>query len=346
MGRVERRPNRAPESAKPAGSRPRVTAGPDACGPQSSRLVKDASGTWRLQGDDASKVIRSTGAANGDDNGEHWTVISGDGTKYVFGLNKLDGADTQRTESVWTVPVFGDDSGEPGYSEGDSFDDRSLTQAWRWNLDYVEDTKGNASTYWYEKEENHYKKNKATKASAVYTRGGYLKEIRYGLRKGALFTDDADAKVAFAHAERCTASDCSSLTKDTSDNWPDVPFEAICSKDDDDCDSSAPSFFSRKRLTGVATSVWSAAANKYESVDSWVFTQQYLDGGDIGDTSDQVLTLKSLQRTGKTGTDIQLAPIGFTYQMRPNRVDGTDDILPMTSSTWRPTERPTPHVGR
>lgn len=59
-------------------------------------------------------------------------------------------------------------------------------------------------------------------------------------------------------------------------------------------------------------------------------TQQYLDGGDIGDTSDHVLTLKSIKRTGKAGSAIAMDPIQFTYQMRQNRVDGTDDILPLT----------------
>ncbi|MFG2840211.1 RHS repeat-associated core domain-containing protein [Streptomyces zaomyceticus] len=297
-----------------------------------TRLVKDtATGTWRLENDDASKVTRSTGAENTDNDGEHWTVTTGDGTRYVFGLDKLEGATTQRTNSVWTVPVFGDDSGEPGYSAGSTFAGRSLQQAWRWNLDYVEDVHGNASTYWYAKEENFYKKNKATKAEASYTRGGYLKEIAYGLRKGALFTDDADAKVTFGHAERCTASDCASLTEATSDNWPDVPFDAICTDGDDECLASSPSFFSRKRLTAVNTFSWSAATSDFDPVDSWALTQKYLDGGDIGDTSDHVLTLQSIRRTGKAGTtDIELDPISFTYQMRPNRVDATDDVLPLT----------------
>ncbi|MEV6331109.1 RHS repeat-associated core domain-containing protein [Streptomyces sp. NPDC051909] len=296
---------------------------------KASRLVKNGS-TWRLQGDDASKVTRSTGADNGDDDGEYWTVVTGDGSKYVFGLNKLSGAGTERTGSTWTVPVFGDDSGEPGYDKGSSFADRSVTQAWRWNLDYVEDTHGNAATYWYAKETNYYKKNKATKASADYTRGGYLKEIDYGLRKDALFTGKPDAKITFGYAERCTATDCSSLTKDTAKNWPDVPFTAICSQDDTDCYATAPSFFTRKRLTAVNTYVWDAASTTHQPVDSWALTQEYLDGGDIGDSSDQVLTLKSLRRTGKAGTDIALNPLSFTYQMRPNRVDATDDILPLT----------------
>ncbi|MFV0138261.1 RHS repeat-associated core domain-containing protein [Streptomyces sp. HMX87] len=299
---------------------------------KSTRLVKDdTSGQWRLEDDDASKVTRSTGADNGDNDGEYWTIVTGEGTKYVFGLNKLDGAATQRTNSTWTVPVFGDDSGEPGYSSGSAFAGRALTQAWRWNLDYVEDTQGNAVTYWYAKEANYYKKNKATTASASYTRGGYLTRIEYGLRKGALFTDKADAKVTFAHAERCTASDCSSLTKATAENWPDVPFDAICSKDDTECNAAGPSFFTRKRLTGINTYSYNATNSAYDPVDSWSLTQAYLDGGDIGDSSDQVLTLKSLKRTGKAGdTPITVDPISFTYQLRPNRVDATDDILPLT----------------
>ncbi|MFE6551730.1 RHS repeat-associated core domain-containing protein [Streptomyces sp. NPDC057746] len=299
---------------------------------KSTRLVKDEdSGAWRLQDDDASTVTHSTGASNGDDNGEYWTITTGDGTKYVFGQDKLDGADTQRTNSAWTAAVFGDDSGEPGYSNGDTFDKRSLVQAWRWNLDYVEDTHGNAATYWYTKESNYYKKNKATAASSYYIRGGYLDRIEYGLRKGALFTDKADAKVTFGYAERCTAADCSSLTKDTADNWPDVPFDAICSKDDSDCEATGPSFFTRKRLTGIATSSYNVTSGAYDAVDAWTFVTEYLDGGDIGDSSDQVLTLKSLTRTGKAGdTSIALKPIAFTYQMRSNRVDATDNILPMT----------------
>ncbi|MFG3007425.1 RHS repeat-associated core domain-containing protein [Streptomyces calvus] len=298
----------------------------------STRLIKDdGTGTWRLENDDASKVTRSTGAENGDNDGEYWTIATGDGTKYVFGLNKLDGAGDQRTNSTWTVPVFGDDSAEPGYSNGDAFADRALTQAWRWNLDYIEDTRGNAATYWYTKESNYYKKNKAIKASASYTRGGYLSRIEYGLRKNALFTDKADAKVSFSHAERCTASDCSSLTEDTAENWPDVPFDAICSQDDDECNAAGPSFFTRKRLTRIDTFSYNATSTAYDAVDSWDLTGQYLDGGDIGDSSDQVLTLKSLKRTGKAGeTPLSVDPVSFTYQMRPNRVDATDDILPLT----------------
>ncbi|WP_405908933.1 RHS repeat-associated core domain-containing protein [Streptomyces sp. NBC_00828] len=296
---------------------------------KSSELVKDdTSGVWRLKADDASTVTHSTGADNGDGNGEYWTVVTGEGSKYVFGLNKLAGAGTERTESVWTVPVYGDDSGEPGYDQGSAFADRSVTQAWRWNLDYVEDLRGNAMSYWYTPETNYYAKNGADTATTQYTRGGYLSKILYGQRATALFSGVTSDKVTFTYAERCTAADCSELTDDTSDNWPDVPFDAICKKDAD-CDATGPSFFTRKRLTQTDTFVWSASTSAFAAVDSWAFTQEFLDGGDIGDTSDQTLTLKSIRHTGKNGTDIALPPVNFTYQMRKNRVDATDNILPL-----------------
>ncbi|MEU2262681.1 polymorphic toxin-type HINT domain-containing protein [Streptomyces sp. NPDC019645] len=303
---------------------------------KSTELVKDdEDGKWRLKNDDASTVTYATGAANGDDNGEHWTVTTGDGTKYVFGLNKLPGAGAERTNSVWTAPVFGDDAGEPGYNKGDAFADRWLQQAWRWNLDYVEDTHENAMSYWYTAESNHYRKNEASTATAAYTPGGYLDRILYGQRRDTLFSVEAPAKVSFTHAPRCTVANCSPLGEDTAEKWPDVPFDAICASgaNDTDCLAESPAFFSRKRLTGIETSVLSGTA--YTPIDSWAFSQKFLDGGDIDNSTDHTLTLDSIRRTGHTGTPVSLDPIDFTYTKLPNRVaggtqPGGGNILPLT----------------
>ncbi|MER6105758.1 RHS repeat-associated core domain-containing protein [Streptomyces sp. NPDC001832] len=312
---------------------------------KATELVKDdTKGTWHLKNDDASQVTHETGADNGDDGdnivdgkgdgkGEYWKVVTGDGTTYTFGLNKLPGADTERTNSVWTVPVFGDDSGEPGYSSDTSFSGRAKTQAWRWNLDLVTDTHGNASTYWYKTETNHYAKNGDKTKLAAYTRGGYLEQIKYGQRSDTLFTGKTSGTVEFTYQERCTAADCSSLTEDTAKNWPDVPFDAICTASETDCLFTGPAFFTRKMLTGINTSVWSTAAepDAYKPVDSYSLTYQFLDGADIGNPSDKTLTLKSLQRTGKNGGSITVPPVEFGYHMRPNRVDSdSDNILPLT----------------
>ncbi|MFG3042194.1 RHS repeat-associated core domain-containing protein [Streptomyces sp. NPDC048330] len=313
---------------------------------KATELVKDdTTGIWRLKKDDASKVVHATGADNGDDGGdgadnidgagEYWKVITGDGTIYTFGLNKLTGADTERTNSVWTVPVFGDDSGEPGYSAGTSFSGRAKQQAWRWNLDLVEDVHGNASTYWYTAEANHYAKNGDKTALAVYTGGGYLNEIRYGQRADTLFSGTASGKVAFSYRERCKdiGGGCDKLTEDTAKNWPDVPFDSICTSGETDCKATGPAFFTRKILSSINTHVWSTALepDAYQPVDTYTLTQDIFDGQDIGNSSDQVWTLTGLKRTGINGTPIGLPTIGFTYQQRANRVDAPgDDIVPLT----------------
>ncbi|MFF7369813.1 RHS repeat-associated core domain-containing protein [Streptomyces tricolor] len=312
---------------------------------KATELVKDdETGRWRLKDDDASTVTHSTGADNGDEGstgldgeGEYWTVVTGDGTKYVFGLNKLDGAGTDdRTNSVWTVPVFGDDPVEPGFTAGDTFAERAKNQAWRWNLDYVEDTHGNASSYWYTAEHNNYDKLGDDSTGTDYVRGGYLKEIRYGQRADKLFSASpaASDKVVFSYDERCLASGtgCDALTKDTRDNWPDVPFDSVC-KDGDKCTGNVgPSFFTRKRLTTITTHAWNAKATTpaFEPVDVWSLKHLYLDPGDTGDSTDQSLWLDEIRHTGKRGTDLALDPVKFDHVMLPNRVDGqADNILPL-----------------
>ncbi|MGV9761685.1 RHS repeat-associated core domain-containing protein [Streptomyces tricolor] len=318
---------------------------------KATELVKDDErGTWRLKDDDASTVTHSTGADNGDEGstgldgeGEYWTVVTGDGTKYVFGQNKLDGAGTgDRTNSVWTVPVFGDDPVEPGFTAGDSFAERAKNQAWRWNLDYIEDTHGNASSYWYTAEHNNYDKLGDDNTGTDYVRGGYLKEIRYGQRADKLFSASpaASDKVVFGYDERCLASGtgCDSLTEDSRDNWPDVPFDAIC-KDGDKCTGNVgPSFFTRKRLTTITTYAWNAkaATPAFEPVDVWSLKHQYLDPGDTGDSTDQSLWLDEIKHTGKRGTDLSLDPVKLDHLMLPNRVDGqADNILPLNKPRLR-----------
>ncbi|MFD3336671.1 RHS repeat-associated core domain-containing protein [Streptomyces sp. NPDC058700] len=314
---------------------------------KATELVKDdTSNHWRLKNDDASIVTHATGADNADEgdagidgDGEYWKVVTGNGTTYTFGLNKLAGADTERTNSVWTVPVFGDDHGEPGYSAGTSFSGRAKQQAWRWNLDLVEDIHGNASTYWYTADTNYYAKDGDKTALAKYTRGGYLNEIRYGQRSDTLFTGTASGKVTFSYKERCKdiGGGCDALTEDTAKNWPDVPFDSICTASETDCKAIGPAFFTRKILTGINTHVWSTAAepDAYQPVDTYTLTQDIFDGQDIGNSSDQVWTLTGLQRTGKNGTALDLPTIGFTYQQRANRVEQAsteepDNVVPLT----------------
>ncbi|MCK8678615.1 RHS repeat-associated core domain-containing protein [Streptomyces lichenis] len=307
-------------------------------GKSSTLILKDKkTNLWRLQGDDGERVIRSTGATNGDDDGEHWTVTTTDGTQYVFGKNRLPGWATGKAEtnSVWTVPVFGDDSGEPGYDAGTSFASRAKTQAWRWNLDYVVDPRGNVMTYWYDKEVNFYAKNGTTGNGTEYVRGGYLKRIDYGQRSDTVYstTQPAAARVKFTVNERCIpvsgGETCANLGKSNRNAWPDVPFDQICKKDTVCTDQSAPSFFSRMRLTGITTQVYdgsgTGADTDYRDVNHWALEHSF---PDPGDGSNAGLWLKSIQHTGRVGTAVTLPAITFSGVQMHNRVDKTGDDVP------------------
>lgn len=307
-------------------------------GGKSSPLIKDTkSGDWHPRSDAGEHVVHSTGATNGDDDGEYWTVTTQDGTQYVFGKNHLPGWTTGApvTNSVWSAPVFGDDAKEPGYDQSTSFSGRALTQAWRWNLDYVVDPHGDAMSYWYTKETNYYAKNGTTTANGTpYDRGGYLSRIDYGITSSTFF-GTAPEQVGFTTAERCLVTStekCTSLTSSTAAHWPDVPFDQLCDSGKV-CKGTAPTFFSRKRLTGVTTRVWDTSLSPpgYRDVDSWALDQSF---PDPGDGTSAGLWLKSITRTGKDGTPLTMPPVTFSGIQLFNRVDTThDDIAALVK--WR-----------
>ncbi|WP_260848864.1 RHS repeat-associated core domain-containing protein [Streptomyces sp. SLBN-118] len=294
-------------------------------------LSQASGGSWKVKNEDGSRVEHLTGATgNGDDNTEYWKVTDASGTQYFFGKHRLPGwsdkgttdtaDDDPVTNSVWTLPVFGDDSGEPCY-KSTGFADSFCTQAWRWNLDYVVDTHGNASTYWYSKETNYYSKNADTTVNGTaYIRGGYLNRIDYGLRSDLLYSKPAAQQVRFTYAERCLTS-CTSLTSTTKANWPDVPFDMICASGTKCTTQIGPSFFTRKRLTDVTTSVWTGTGTTQRDVDTWHLEQDF---PDTGDASSPSLWLKSIQNTGKANTTAAaMPPIVFGGIQLSNHVEGS-----------------------
>lgn len=318
---------------------------------KSSPLIKDANG-WHLKSDDGERVTRSTGAVNGDDGdqgdkGEYWTITATDGTQYVFGKNRLPGwsnngtaPDDPVTNSTWVVPVFGDDSGEPGYSSSSSFAGRAKLQAWRWNLDYVVDPHGNVTSYWYSKEGNYYAKNASTGDGTYYHRGGWLKRIDYGQRSNTVYSQPPAARVKFTVAERCIpvkgGESCTTLTDKNKAAWPDVPFDQICAAETTCTDRTSPSFFSRKRLTDVTTQVHrgtgTSTDDDYRDVNTWHMEHSF---PDPGDGSAPGLWLKSIRHTGKSGANpITLPAVTFDGVQMHNRVDKTgDDVVPYIK--WR-----------
>ncbi|MEN8652373.1 polymorphic toxin-type HINT domain-containing protein [Streptomyces sp. 21So2-11] len=297
-------------------------------GGASGELIKDDdTGKWRISNDDNSKVEHLTGAANEDDNGEHWRITTADGTQYTFGLDRLPGWSTgkEETNSTWTVPVYGDDADEPCYNA--TLANAHCQQAWRWNLDYVKDSHGNVMSFAYGRESNYYTQGlKTTENGKAYTRGGYLRRIDYGQRDGKVYTEPAAGRVVFEVNERCigATADCepADLTDTTATRWPDVPWDRNC-KVDTKCEGqNSPTFWTRKKLDKVTTQV--RAGTGYSDVDSWKFTHLYTDNGD----GSRSLWLNNIDHSGHVGGSTATMPsVELLGQQLPNRVDKPGDNI-------------------
>ncbi|UUU24245.1 polymorphic toxin-type HINT domain-containing protein [Streptomyces sp. DSM 40750] len=290
-------------------------------------LVPDGTNSWKLKNDDGTKIARIYGSSdnvrdNGARNDEYWRITTPDGTRYYFGYNRLPGwADgKETTDSTWTVPVFGDDSEEPCHAS--TFAASWCQQGWRWNLDYVVDTHGNAITYYYDKETNSYGRNLEKSDDTRYVRGGTLDRAEYGLKSSSVYSTKALGLVDFTNSERClpnSSTTCSSIGTDAA-YWYDTPWDLNCDSGTD-CDEGrlSPSFFTRKRLTQVTTQVHDGSA--YKNVDSWKLVHRW-GQADI----DYQLLLDSIQRTGHTAdTAITLPKTTLTYSQYANRLDKLGD---------------------
>ncbi|MER7246937.1 RHS repeat-associated core domain-containing protein [Kribbella sp. NPDC000426] len=305
-------------------------------GGTASELVRDdATGTWKLRDDDGSRLERLTGGVNGDNDGEHWRLTSLDGTQYYFGLNRLPGwaAGNEETGSVWTAPVFGNDTGEPCH--GASFAASYCTQAWRWNLDYVVDPNGNAMSYFYGSETNYYGRNLTASAGTQYVRGGYPKRVDYGQRSTSMYSAAAPMRVSFAVDERCAAgATCGTgdITSATAANWPDVPYDQNCSAGKSCTGLYSPTFWTRKRLASVTTQLW-VSGTTYRDVTSWALGYEFRDPGD---GTSPALWLASITATGKVGGTASLPSVSFQGVQLGNRVDAVEGIPPMYK--WRLTD--------
>jgi len=214
-------------------------------------LVNRAAGSF-------GRVEHLTGAVNGAQNGEYWRLTTTDGTQYYFGRNRLPGwvSGNPETNSTWTVPVFGDDAGEPCHQS--TFAASWCQQAYRWNLDNIVDVHGNSLAHYYAKETNYYGRNLTASAGTSYVRGGYLLRTEYGLRAGAEYSTPALAMAVYTVAERClrSATDCAeSNIAVHPEYWPDVPADRLCAAGATCTGKFSPTFFTRKMLTAVTTRV-------------------------------------------------------------------------------------------
>ncbi|MFJ8582613.1 polymorphic toxin-type HINT domain-containing protein [Micromonospora sp. NPDC093277] len=297
---------------------------------RTAELVRDDdTGAWRMAEDDGSRIEALSGAANGDDNGEYWRVTTTDGTQYYFGRNRLPNwtSGDPETKSTWTVPVFGNNPGEP--CDNSNFDAAWCQQGWRWNLDHVVDTNGNSMAYYYTPESNYYGRNIKT-TGVQYERGGYLSRIEYGQRNGQEYAKAAPARVVFGASERCLPDanfDCapSKFTTANASRWPDTPVDQNCAQGEACTDRFSPTFWTRMRLTSITTQARSGTA--YRDVNTWTLTHAF---PQTADGTTPSLWLASITHTGKVGGSASMPAVTFTGQMQPNRVDGLDGVPAIT----------------
>ncbi|MEU3064315.1 ricin-type beta-trefoil lectin domain protein [Streptomyces subrutilus] len=319
-------------------------------GGTTTELVWDESkGKWFTANGDGSKVERITGQKtdNGAKDGEYWVVTTKDGVRYHFGLNKLPGwsdngsaADDPTTDSVLTVPVYGNHPGEPCYQAGD-WAHSYCTQGWRWSLDYVEDVHGNAMTLWWKKDQNYYARNFNFKAPVVYDRDGYLTHIDYGQRRDTLFSATAPARIGFQVKERCydasTTHTCSEENFTSKDPgkyriWFDTPADLRCASGKK-CWNAGPTFWTRKRLDKITTSAQRRTdTSARQVVDEYQLNQSF---AELKTGPNTALWLESVQRTGyarngSTDASVKLNTVRFEHNAddMPNRVTAVNPQRP------------------
>ncbi|WP_404474186.1 RHS repeat-associated core domain-containing protein [Microbacterium aerolatum] len=312
----------------------------------SGALIKDSSsGKWRLQNDDGTRFEHLTGtaqgcAANGTVNTDCWRMTTTDGTQYYFGLNRLPGWTTGKatTNSTWTVPVYGNDTGEP--CKASTFAASSCMQAWRWNLDYVVDVHGNAQALYYAAETNKYAKGGS--GATVYQRGGALTRIEYGLRASDVYaTNGAGYRVLFTYDSRgrcndATGAKCTTGTLEAAaapanpTAYPDVPFDQLCTASSCSASQIAPTFFTNASLTKVQSQALVSGA--YSTVDTWALGHSY---PDPGDGTSAALWLTQVQRTGTAAGQAAIAEPAtvFSGTTMQNRVWVVDGLAPLDK--WR-----------
>ncbi|MGW7418610.1 polymorphic toxin-type HINT domain-containing protein [Streptomyces sp. NPDC054813] len=263
-------------------------------------VYDDSAKTFRPAADDSTTKIEDlTGATNGTANGEYFKVTEG-GVQYFFGRSRLPGwsSGKDETKSVWTEPVYHAHSAVSDCPDSTDFAATSCTLGYRFNLDYVVDTHGNATAWYYSPETGYYGAD-AKNDAVSYVRGGTLSRVDYGMTSSTIYSGTAPEQILFDTAERCipgtpagnTCAD-SQFTPANAAYWPDVPVDLNCTSGSTNCTNHGPSFWSRKRLTSITTQIQTGGTTK--QVDKYTFTQSFPDGGDHAPT----LWLDSVQHTG------------------------------------------------
>jgi RHS repeat-associated protein len=298
----------------------------------SSSLVWDSiQKVWKAQQDTGEVVTHVTDSGNGTGtyNTDYWTVTQRDGSVYQFGRNQLQGwaSDKATTNSVDSMPVYSAHAGDPCYKAA-GFTSSVCTMAYRWNLDYVKDTRGNAMAYYYKQDTNFYGQDNGAQ-NVPYVRDSHLDHVDYGFTDGNAY-GTVPNKVLFTTGSRCVSGTCDPLSNATKANWPDVPYDLVCASATT-CTSFAPSFFSTVRLTSIATQQYSTTSASYATVDSYALAETLPPSGD---GLPSTLWLSAITHTGSdltaggSSVPITLPAVSFSGIDLQNRVDRVTDGLP------------------
>ena len=257
-----------------------------------SRLVPNGSdpNLFHVQADPLWRVERKTAPNTPDAHNVYWLVTTRDGTEYRFGgeFDPRTGAD--QDSAAW-VPV----SGVPGCSG-------LCDKTYRWNLDWVEDTSGNAMAFFYDQESNNY-------ATGIdYVRSSYVKRIEYTRVEGS---SSVPVKVEFTTTDRCVGACAQAI------DFPDTPLDLECTTSS--CgNNTKPSFWSDRRLSEIVVSVdnggWEVAS-RHKLIASFPAPPP----DQQGDTSDPKLWLDRIER--RSGSGALLGSVSFTDTMLANRVN-------------------------
>ncbi|MCX5562898.1 RHS repeat-associated core domain-containing protein [Streptomyces sp. NBC_00038] len=300
-------------------------------GGESSELIQDNTGTgaFHMKDDKGWKIQHLKGSPNNADNtDEFWVITKQDGTRYYFGWGRSERDTGLATRSVLSVPVIGDDEGEPCYDGGQP---TFCNQAWKWSLDRIVDPNEVETSYFYDKETNYYRSVAASDKARKYDASSYLKRIEYGW-SSQIPGAQLPAQVLFEHLNRCkerteepnpldnTAASCPTIDSSPS-SYPDVPTDLICdgSSNDYACAGKTyyPTFFQRDLLWEIKTQVRDDDASGWNTVMQ--YQMRYAMMNPEGEVGSQ-LWLDYIQRRGYSGTDITLPAINFDGAWQDNLV--------------------------
>ncbi|MER7106706.1 RHS repeat-associated core domain-containing protein [Streptomyces sp. NPDC000229] len=302
-------------------------------GGTTSALVQDGNGTgsFHLLDDPGWRVQKLNGGYGSDNTDEFWVITHQDGTRYYFGWGRSERLNSQntyeKTNSVLTVPVIGDDAGEPCKPSYPN----PCKQAYRWNLDRVVTPNEVENTYFYTKETNFYRSVAAADKARSYDSASYLERIDYGWSSqipGAQLPGQVD----FQHVNRCVermaekdpldnvTPDCPTIDAKP-ESYPDVPVDLICDgpEDGESCAGKTyfPTFFQRAMLWDIVVRVRDDNAAAWDTVRQYQMKYALMDpSGAVGDQ----LWLDYIQRRGYSGADITLPTINFNGEWQDNKV--------------------------